>query len=714
MINEDWSARAPGEVDQEDDINEVYEGTFGGRIVRDKLWFFLAGRDEERTEQDQTTLTNLPYRNGFEERRYEAKLTGTITPNHRVIGAFFDVTDDQFGVAQVAPLSLDAIDPSRSIPREGWSTTYNGVISPSFFVEGLYSERSLEFVDDGGDDTSFTGGTVIYDLPNNAAMNAPLFCAVCGGEVRENENMRLKANWFLSTENAGSHDIVVGLDTFSDILIGDNHGTASDYFLFNFAETIIDEETGELYPVVGNLFDGGPVSLISYRPIRATSKGTDFETNSFFVNDRWRFGAKWSFNFGLRYDSNDGEDADGKTVVDDSRFSPRLSATYDINGDGEWLMTAGYGQYVSAIQNNIANNSAQGGIPAILNYIYAGPNINVSGPEATVDETLAIVEEWWFDEYGGPDNLALLNFARIPGVSEVIGDDLGSPYVDEWTIGVAKRLGSRGLVRADYIHRDYKDMYALRVDQSTGQVTDEFGQVFDLGIVENNDSLLERTYDGLHVAFQYRFSKRWNAGANWTWSHTYGNFDGEGTAVGPFADQSLRYPEYREVEWNLPIGDLATDIRHKLNAWLSYDIFVTERHALNLALFQSFFSGAPYSAVGTVISSDGVTYYFLPRGAFQTDDITRTDLSLDYSLLYRDVEVFIQPEITNLWNEKGVVDVNTTVLDAANADLDTFDPFTETPVEGVHYALGENFGEPQNPDDYQNPRTLRVSVGVRF
>jgi outer membrane receptor for ferrienterochelin and colicin len=730
LRNEDWSARAPGEVEQEDEINEVYEGTFGGRILTDRLWFFLAGRDEEVTNRAQTTLTDLPYRAGFEETRLEAKLTGAITPNHRVIGSYFDITDDQFGIASFDPLALDHVDPSRTLPREGWSLNYNGIVSPSFFVEALYSERSLEFVDSGGDDRSFTGGTVILDIPNLAAFNAPLFCAVCGSEERSNDNLRLKGNWFLSTKTAGSHDIVFGADTFSDVRIGDNHGSASDYILFTTAPTVIDEESGELYPVIGNAFAGGPVTLVSYRPIRSTSKGTDFETNSLFVNDRWRLGAKWSFNVGVRYDSNDGENADGRTVVDDSRFSPRLSASYDLQGDGEWLFTLGYGQYVSAIANGIADQSAEGGTPAIQNYIYAGPNLNLdpADPDANTDEALAIVENWWFNEYGGPDNFALLSFARIPGVSDVIGDDLGSPYVDEWTFGVTKRLGSRGLIRADLIYRAFKDMYATRVDLSTGQVTDQFGQVFDLAIVENNDSVFERTYNGLHLAFQYQLSERWNTGANWTWSHTYGNFDGEGLQVGPFSDQNLKYPEYREPEWNFPRGDLATDIRHKINAWVSYDIFATERHALSATLFQSFFSGAPYSAVGSVISADfvpnpgyaipptdGVTYYFSPRGAFSTDDIATTDLAFNYSLFFRDIEIFIQPEIRNLWNSDGVIDVNTTVFDATNdASLSTFDPFTETPVEGVHYRLGDEFGEPQNPNDYQDPRTFTVSVGARF
>jgi hypothetical protein len=59
--------------------------------------------------------------------------------------------------------------------------------------------------------------------------------------------------------------------------------------------------------------------------------------------------------------------------------------------------------------------------------------------------------------------------------------------------------------------------------------------------------------------------------------------------------------------------------------------------------------------------------------------------------------------------------VNTTVLEATNADgyLD-FNPFTETPVEGVHFDFGPDFGQARREEDFQTPRTYRFSVGFRF
>jgi hypothetical protein len=114
-----------------------------------------------------------------------------------------------------------------------------------------------------------------------------------------------------------------------------------------------------------------------------------------------------------------------------------------------------------------------------------------------------------------------------------------------------------------------------------------------------------------------------------------------------------------------------------------------------------------------------VNYYFTPRGALETSDITRTDLGLNYAFKWnafgKSMEVFVQPEVINLFNEDGVEIVNQSVDTADNdGSLSEFNPFTETPVEGVHWARGVNFGMPVSETDYQQPRLYRVSIGFRF
>ena len=71
-------------------------------------------------------------------------------------------------------------------------------------------------------------------------------------------------------------------------------------------------------------------------------------------------------------------------------------------------------------------------------------------------------------------------------------------------------------------------------------------------------------------------------------------------------------------------------------------------------------------------------------------------------------------EILNIWNEDGVIDPQGLDENEGVNRLTTFNPFTATPVEGVDYELRSTFGQPLNENDYQTPRTFRVSVGFRF
>jgi hypothetical protein len=44
----------------------------------------------------------------------------------------------------------------------------------------------------------------------------------------------------------------------------------------------------------------------------------------------------------------------------------------------------------------------------------------------------------------------------------------------------------------------------------------------------------------------------------------------------------------------------------------------------------------------------------------------------------------------------------------------SFNPFTTTPVEGVHWAKSPTFGLALNRFAYTTPRTFRLTFGMRF
>ncbi|MEM9598658.1 MAG: TonB-dependent receptor [Acidobacteriota bacterium] len=732
FTQDDWSSETDFfEEPLDDTLNEREEITIGGPFWKDHLWFFGAYRDIGDNSQNRTTAapTSISYNRVATQERLEGKLTLTPHPSHSIVANYLEIeattTNSSFG--QV--LDLDSLS-DRSDPQDLKAGHYTGIFGSNFFAEAQYSERAFELgVGSGSQSLDLIDGTVIQWNGPGSRYGTGTFCGVCGGELRDNENTLAKGSYFLSTEGSGSHDIVFGYDTFTDVRQSDNKQSGSDFIVWHGNDPIF--QGNDIFPVFGAGTAQDQFDWIVWFPILEGSLGTDFTTNSLYVNDSWQLNDRWSFNLGLRYDENDGVDAEGKQVADDSRISPRLGATYDVKGDGDLIVNASLGRYVAGINNGAADQTSAAGTPAIFAAFYGGPSINAGGgPLLTQEEALAVVFDWWTSNGGltSPDGdlsaLPGLFFADIPGATTVIDTTLDSPYVDELSVGFTKRIGNKGLFRADVVLREFGDFYAQRTTTDTGQITIDAG-TFDRTLVYNEDDLLERDYKGLHTQFRYRATDRLTLAGNYVLSNAEGNFNGETAGSGAVNGTPLNYPEYREARWNTPVGDLTTDQRHRLNLWAVYSLLDTDRHSLNGSALVRYASGTPYSLVASIDPRPFVTnpgyltppsamnYFIGGRGSLETDDITTLDLSLNYSFKWnmwnRGFEIFVQPEILNVLDEQGFVSVDNTV-----DNLAPFNPFTETPVEGVNFERGDDFGNPQVPEDINLPRTFRVSVGVRF
>ncbi len=753
LDDDKWTAKSPLTASRADKINKTYEATLGGFIVKDRLWFFAAGRDRTTRNAEQTFLTNLPYTATENLTRYEGKLTFSLNPNHRFVGSYMnrESKDGNYGFTPFMDLA-SVYD--RKEPEDLAAFNYTGVLSERFFVEGQYSARHFTFENSGSRYTDIDKGTVLLDGTTGAFYHSPVFCAVCPGanEKRDNQDVVAKGSWFLSTQGAGSHDIVAGVDRYQDKIDVNGYASGSGYWLQD--DNIIVRD-GQIYP---QFFGGSVASFVINWPIYTFSRGDDIRTDSAFVNDKWRLDSHFTFNVGVRYDKNHGVDPDGHLVSDDHKASPRLGVAYDPLGDGAWQVDAGFAKYVTAIanSNNISTAAAAAGTPSILVYIYNGPDINADPNAANlVSQSDAISQVFaWFNSLSQAQKNALLVQATIPGVGIKIPHSLASPSADEFTLGFTRKLGNEGLVRVDYVDRRFHDFYVFRTDGTTGQTVDPYGNPADVTYVENNDSIEHKRYDAVQVQGSYRFAPGLSLGGNYTWSHLRGNFVGENLGSGPITPSDLQYPEYHQQSWYNPDGDLPTDQRHRARLWAVWDVLNTTHHRVSLSLLQAFDSGVPYGALSSsgiiigpyvsnapayVAAPAAVNYWFTPRDAFRTDNVYATDLALNYAFriasLGPDLEFFVAPRVTNVFNRHAVVNVNTTVYTAANPGhgLSPFNPFTTKPVEcprgasasdcqamGANWQPGPNFGMPQTATtattagDFQAPRTFLVSLGVRF
>jgi len=738
--NPAWTAQTPwpGQTKPADDLSEIYEATLGGYAIKDRLWFFTAARLSDQSKQQSTTLTNIPYSAATDDTRWEAKLTGQLHRSHNLVLSYLQYSLDETNLVgnPAGVLNLDALTPARSNPSTFLTVGYHSMLSTSSFLEAQYSRKKYALQGNGGLSRDRILGTFIGGL-RFGNLNAPNSCGVCGDDQRNNDSWMIKGTAYRQTR-WGNHTLLAGLENFHEERIINVDRSASAFFIQTGRFQIIGQD---VYPV----FDAATV--INWAPLFARSNGTDFDTRSVFLNDRWDVSRRLGFSIGARYDRNDALDTDGNLVSDDDAISPRLAASFDIRGDGTHRFSIGYGRYVSKIPEgpDVAGAAQQAGNFHEFGWRYRGPEINRSGiPQdqlLSAHEALAQLFAW-FDSVGGVDNREFLVLLSIPGLSTVIPRSLSSPTVDEATLGYAFRIGRGGHLRADVIARDWGGFYAARLDTTTGQRQDSDGKPNDVTWIVNDDSETSRTYRA--VQFQGTWQARsLRIGGGYTWSKLRGNVDGDGGPGGgePANNRPLNlwYPELLAYPQRRPVGYLTGDQRHRTRVWLSYDIPLP-RNYLNLSLLQSYDSGHAYSTAGLIdgsgtitpypgspanpgyaltrLSQSGYPYYFGKRGALRTDDVSSTDVALNFQLFVRRAGVFLQCEVVNLFDRAAVTSVSTEVQTLARSGpslgLVAFNPFTTTPIEGVHYRLAPDFGQPTGPSSYQTPRTYQFSVGMKF
>lgn len=725
MTNPKWTARTPNQTtDPLNKINPFYEGTLGGRIIRDRLWFFAAGRyAKTSTPGFLFGAPNVPYTFLDKNTRYEAKLTGQITPKHSLVVSYLNIKNPQSNICFGGCYETANIDTSRELPNNFKTAHYSGIFTNNLLGEVNWSKKYFAFQNSGGDNHDFAHGTWGYDLNEGAFFGAPVFCGDCGAEQRNNKYWDAKLTYYLASKGAGTHNVNVGYQDWAEQRISNNYQSGSNFGLYTFGvQTPVSGPNDTFHPVIT------PGDFIVYYPIFQLSNGSNFKTQSVYVNDKWDLNSHWSFNVGARYDKNHGVDAGGSTRADDSTIEPRLGLTFDTFGNGRLRFNASYAKYAAKIAESIGSSATGAGNPAYIGYRYRGPAINAADCVAGtalcgVDTPTALQAVYnWFQAAGGTSGVKPA-FGAIPGLSTQILGSLKSPDVTEFTGGIGSQIG-RGFVRVDLIDRKWGNFYATRQDTTTGQVTDQFGNTADIQQVFTTSQGLNRTYRGGTVQASYPFTDRLQVGGNYTYAKTRGNVTAETRDNGPVTENIFAYPEYKAFAQNNPTGYLPSDQRHKVRAWVTWGL-PTPVGNFTFSALERFDSGTPYSAIIPLAADELVNYipaaaanyyagapssinYYVngQRGNYRWDDINAVDFSVNYRLRLGRAELFIEPELINAFNQAAVFQGNTTVVQTA-----PFNPFTG---QAPQYKLGAKFGQARTPSDYALMRTYRVSFGVRF
>jgi Carboxypeptidase regulatory-like domain len=687
LNNPKWTSKNPFEkannVQRTDDTNVTHEVTFGGPLVKDRLWFFVAGRKAATTTSNVFPDTGISTDVGQDNKRGQIKLTGTINPNHTLSATYLNNATEQtqpsFGFATAG---IRSIDPhtiaTRSLPNSLFVTTYTGILRPDVILEAQYSEKKFEFKDSGGtgqtSDIVASSPFLTLGATTNAFghYNAPYFDST-DPEQRNNRQIAASLSYYLSTGNLGRHDLKVGYENYRSTDTGGNSQSPTNYvFYADYAQDASGQPLLDSSGFIVPDFVSGQSQRTLYLALR--NARIDTTTQSFFLNDHWQIDSHWSANLGVRYERVRAQATGNIVGIDTDTIVPRFAVSFDPKGDGRYRIDATYAQYAGKYNEAQTAGNTNVGTPNYLYQLYVGPSCQGRNCAAAYDNN---------------------NYVNIGGVfptANVFFDkNLSSPITTEYSVTAKAAVGQRGgYVALSYTKRDLSNFIEdfFGIDEGTTTVIQDgvdYG-TFDNRVVRNSDEPTRR-YQGLSFQTAYRPTTNWGLYGNYTLQlKNEGNFEGE--LRNQPAQSSLfgNYPELFVPDRNFPIGRNASFQRHKVRAWTTYDFNLGRVGTLASALIWRYDSALTYSLTNAAVPFSAIQLsrdpgyagppstqplFFGGKGTQDFAGSHKFDVALTYSIpVVKNVSPYVKFTMVNVLNNDKLTTWNTAVSPNNNGPRD--------------------------------------------
>lgn len=600
-----------------------YGGTLGGRIVRDRLWFFL-GVNPISLEEDWLTSQGLSVTNETDAVSYVGKLSGQIHPSHRVVAtAFGDPRDSTFHSTYSAGvlrddveyrnhhfvLSYDAI-PHRdlamtlSVGRYDSNTTRSPAADRPWYIDAAGGRFArAENCGDPAlvlDGMSFApgclGGTFVYD---------PL-------DGRRDE-LRASVTWYGQTGRIG-HEVRAGA-VFRKVK-------------FKFNARYPAPVPGPFYDSAGTLVDAGGLAGQQWILFPDAAQLEERESDgpgeneelAVFVQDKISIGGRWTLQLGLRADAFDStgrrtdQDASARLKFRlDEMLGPRVGVIYDPTGRGRSKLFAHYGRYYESMP--LWLNTTIFGINRRNRYTFRYPD----------DGSLPSAEN--------PG--VLMSSQSSAGTPPLLASRMDPQYTDEYVVGYEHQVGQSFSVGLTGIYRDVGDVLenfcindgatcfignpggTLTRNPATGALLAE-----PVTFAEP-----ERKYRALQLTFERRLRGNWQMAGSYVYSRNEGNYTGLlQQDIGFSAPNVTTDFDRPELAQNAS-GPLPNDRTHQAKLYGTY------RWSFGLlsGVFAQYVSGTPLSKIGN--HPYGPFRFITPRGsAGRTPDLFTIDLRTEYPI----------------------------------------------------------------------------------
>jgi outer membrane receptor protein involved in Fe transport len=405
----------------------------GGRIVRDRLWWFGSLRRQEEELQllgypdPQVSSINA----GFAKATYQPDPKNRISASYQdwreEVNPFFrSMAPSQAGDANVRFLRR----PTGKLGSVRWNSTLtNSILATAGYASGKQTLSAVwPDVASVGPGIRDLVTAIRYNRPDVLSKEAPSW----------NSNVSGSLSWFVPAA-AGRHDLKVGAEYTSSKVINAMSTPGGDYQL--------------------RVNNGVPAQVILLStPISGDAR---IKTTSAFLQDAWTLRNRLTLNLGLRYD----------------RFTPSRQET--AAGGGTWAGTTLAQTYpvlaahpVTAVDpqwvwNNVAPRLAasftidpatvlRGSYSRYYHYVNTGM---IPGADENVVTSLTLR---WADlnadqRYQIGEEGALLSLAGGPD-NVTFDQSIKHPYTDEFVVGLSREMFADFSINANYIHRRDTDL----------------------------------------------------------------------------------------------------------------------------------------------------------------------------------------------------------------------------------------------------------------
>ncbi|MYN01485.1 TonB-dependent receptor [Pseudoduganella sp. DS3] len=783
------NANTDGKLHYRRDLDEVhafqYGAYMGGPLIKDKLFMFFAA-DQTITKQNglptllsEGTAFTTTERDGWRSRRslesrWVGKIDFNITDNHRV--EFTSAGDDWRERVQRYGFTLAGSDKAAAqaaLNGAPNNTLYSSLVTRNPGPTGINpgppgaKVNMLKYIGNLTDDLTLTAlfgrlkseRGVTYEHGFGGAQVPPsVTVPAVANRVPELDAQGLYKSFNPFTGNLskpgsdevksfrldleykwGDHTIRGGLDSHDiDITsagLATSGGSAWSYRKVAAGRECLPTNLSNARPAIVCNF-GGFGTRGYYARQRVFSSITDAkaEQTAQYIEDRWQFNKNLLLTFGLRNEQYSNTTGDGDKFIDvKDQIAPRLSASWDVNGDASLKVFGSMGRYHLQLPGQVAARAASRSTLTDQDFTYTGIDPNTGVPTGLTPINVA----------QSPDGET---GSRKPPQSVVV-KDLKPNYQDELTLGFEKawspdlNFGLKGTYRKlgagiddscdtrilyDFalkngipvVSKDYMNCFIFNPgkdvtiwvdghDAAGNPIVSGKGKYANFSAAEIGSPKAKREYTALDMFLEHPLRNGWYGRINYTLSRSKGNMEGQTrsdtgqTDVGTSAGWD--YPEFAANSEGL----LPNDRKHQLKLFGFYQL-TPEISVGGNALIQS---GRPKTCLGTNEAAEngelfpplseeyggpgyGAEYFWCggkpaPRGSLgRLPTERRLDLSMTYAPNYMKGLAF-KMDVFNVFNSQKVT-----------ARRETYD-------DGSGHGILANYGEARS---LQDARSVKFTV----